>query len=121
MKNKCPKNVIMFSDPIYCQDFMVVVTPSHTKYRKIMKKMLNFDVEKDDSCSGCFQVIHNKTRGDLGIIWIPNKQTTLIHELFHATSWLMRNRDITLDSEGAEEAWAYHISYLYKEIKERLK
>jgi hypothetical protein len=118
---KRPKNVFFFTDPIYCQDFMVILSPSHNKYRKIIKKLLNLEVEIDDTCSGCFQALHDKNRGDLGIIWIPNKKNTLVHEIFHATSWVMRHRDIMLDAEGSEEAWAYYIAYLYNEIKEKLK
>lgn len=117
---KKPKNVFFITDPIFCQDFMIVYTKTHAKYRKILKQVLNIEIDKDDKCSGCFQTINNKKKGDLGIIWISNKQSNLIHEIFHAVSWIMRNRAIHLDSEGSEETWAYYISYLYREIKEKL-
>lgn len=121
MKKKLPKGVFFFQDPIYCQEFLVVITPTHAKFRKFIKEYLNYDIEKDDSCTGQFSGLSNdKYKRDLGIIWASDRKANLIHEIFHAVSYVMRNRDIALDSESSEETWAYYISYLYREIKERL-
>ena len=120
MKKKYPKNTFFITDPVYCQDFLVVLTSTHAKYTKIVKKLINLDVAKDDGMSGCFQALSSKKKGDLGIIWISNKSHSLIHEIFHATAWVLLNRDIKLDSEASEECWAYYISYLYREIRARL-
>lgn len=122
MKRKLPKGVIFFFDEVYGIEYMVIVTPKHSKFRRIMKEFLNIDIEKDeDDCGGQFHGVHNKKKGDLGIIWCINKNATLVHEIMHLVSWAMRNRDIMLDSESSEEAWAYYYAYIYRTIKERLK
>jgi hypothetical protein len=121
VKKKMPKGVFFFQDPIYCQEFLVIVTSTHAKFRKFVKEYLNYDIEKDDKCTGQFNGISNsKESRDVGIIWASNRKESLIHEIFHAVSYVMRNRDITLDSSSSEETWAYYISYLYREIQERL-
>ena len=121
-KKKLPKNVVFFFDEVYGIEYMIVVTPKHSKFRRIMKEYLNIDIEEDeDDLGGQFQGLHDKKKGDLGVIWCTNKKATLIHEIFHLVSWAMRSRDISLDSEAAEEAWAYYIAYIYREIHERLK
>jgi hypothetical protein len=118
---KLPKNCLVITDPIYCQDFVFVLNRSHNKFRDIMKKYLNIDIkEAEYNCSGEFYSFQNKDQCPLAVIWVSGKHT-IVHEIFHATAWLMRNRDITLDSEGAEESWAYHISFLYREIMDGLK
>jgi len=123
MKKKLPKNVIIFNDPVYCQDYIIVITPSHTKFRRIIKELIDYDIEKeeDTGVSGCFYGITHPKKGDLGILWTKNRQCTLIHEIFHLTSWTLRNRDICLDSESSEESWAYYLTYIYRTIKERLR
>jgi hypothetical protein len=120
-KKKMPKNMTMFRDEIYGIDYLIIITPKHEKFRKLMKEYLDIEIEKDDDdCGGQFQGFHNKEKGDLGVIWCVNKKYTLVHEIFHATSWAMRSRDITMDSEGSEESYAYYMAYLYREIKDRL-
>jgi len=122
MKRKLPKNVIVFIDEVYGIEYMIIITPVHSKFRRIMKEYLNITIEKDEvDCGGQFHGLHQKKKGDLSVIWCRNKKATLVHELLHATSWAMRNRDLTLDSESSEEAWCYYIAYLYRTIKDKLK
>lgn len=122
MSRKLPKNAIMFRDEIYGINYLIIITPKHSKFRAIIKSYLNVNIEKDeDDCGGQFHGLHDKYKGDLGIIWCVNKKATLIHEIFHACVYAMRNRDIFLDGESSEEAYAYYIAYLYNEIKEKLK
>jgi len=118
---KLPKGVCSLIDPIYCQEFLVIITPTYKKFKKLVKDVINYDIEEDDNgCTGQFTAINDKQKGSLGIIWASDKHSNLIHEIFHATSWVLRNRDLYLDSEGSDEAYAYYIAYLYREITERL-
>jgi hypothetical protein len=122
MNKKLPKGTILFGDPIYCQDYLIVVSPTHAKFRKIVKEIINYDIEKDeeDNTAGSFFGISNPKLGDLGILWTKNRQSVLVHEIFHLVAWTLRRRDICLDSESSEEAYAYYFGYIYREIKDRL-
>ena len=100
---------------------MIVITPTHAKFRKFIKEYLNYDIEKDDECTGQFQGLHHKNGNDLAIIWSSDRKSNLVHEIFHAVSYVLRNRDITLDNESSEEAYCYYFSYVYREIHERLR
>ena len=113
---KLPKNCVIVTDPIYCQDFVFVLCRSHSKFRDIMKKYVDIDIkEAEFDCSGEFYSFQNDARGALGVIWVSNR-CSIVHEVFHATAWLMRNRGINVDSGSSEESWAYHIAYLHREI-----
>ena len=118
MNKKLPKNAFIFSDTIYCQDFVFVLTRSHEKFRRIMDKYLSIDIKPTEAdCSGEFYGLQHKNKGTLGVIWVSDK-CSIVHEVFHATAWVMLNRGVNLDihAQGAEESWAYYIAYLYREI-----
>ena len=92
MKKKLPRNVIFFSDEIYGIEYLIVVSPSHSKFRKLMKEYLNIEIEKDEvDCGGQFHGLHDKKRGDLGgfpicIIGKPFRAPP------HPIEWLIDNR-----------------------------
>ena len=99
---------------------MIVFTPSHAKFREIVKQHLNHDIEKDEEATGQFYGLTRKQQS-IAIIWSSDKNTNLVHEIFHAVSWVLRNRGIALDGDGSEESWAYYLSYLWRTIKEKTR
>lgn len=45
--------------------------------------------------------------------------SVLVHEVFHAASFLLKSKGIELD-ESSEEAYAYLIEFIYYKIMEQL-
>ena len=122
MKKKVNKNVIWFFDEIYCQEYLVIFNPSHKKFCEIAKKETGFipeQVEDDSGISGEFHGLTNKN-GSLGLIWSSDKSSNLVHELMHACSWTLRNREIYLTPD-TDETYAYYYTYLYRTVMERIR
>jgi hypothetical protein len=115
------KNIIWFYDEIYRQEFLVIFTPTHRKFCELIKKETGICLEPEENeVTGCFHGMSNKKCGSLGLIWSSDKSLNLVHELMHACSWTLRNRDIYL-TEESEESYAYYYTYLYRTIKERIR
>lgn len=123
MKKKFNKNIIWFFDEVYAQEYLVIFAPTHRKFCELVKKEINFTPEdageKDDTVVGTFYGISNKS-GTLCIIWSSTKTYSLIHECFHACSWVLQNRDIILNPE-TEETYAYYYTFIYRMIMENVK
>jgi len=120
-KCKRNKNVIWFFDDIYRQEFMVIFAPNHNKFREILKKETNFEIEKceEDCVAGQFNELKSKN-GSLAVIWASDKNLVLMHEIFHACSCILQQRDIWLNPE-TEESYSYYYCYIMRSIQERLK
>ena len=123
---KCPKckknkNVMWFFDEIYRQEFMVIFAPNHKKFAQILKEETNFVVEpcEEDCVVGQFNELKSK-HGSLAVIWASDKNLVLLHEIFHACSSVLKDRDIWLNPE-TEETYAYYYCYIVRAIQERLR
>ena len=120
-KCKKNKNVWFFFDEIYRQEFLVIFAPNHNKFAQILKKETNYDVEpcEEDCVAGQFNELKSKN-GSLAVIWSSDKNLVLLHEVFHACSCILQQRDIWLNPE-TEETYAYYYCYIVRAIQERLR
>ena len=121
MKNVKNNNVIWFLDEIYHQDFMVVFAPTHDKFRGIVLDELGIEIEPEEADGQFYGMYCPHGQHSIAIIWSSNKGGNLIHECFHACSWVLRNRNINLLSDDADEAYAYYLTYIWQAIKDRMK
>lgn len=121
MKKTINKNIIWFSDDIYRQEFLIIFAPNHNKFAKILKEETGFTIEpcKEDCVAGQFNQLKGKC-GSLAVIWSNDKNLTLLHEIFHACSTVLKERDIWLNPE-TEETYAYYYIYLVRTIQEELR
>lgn len=73
---------------------------------------------------GVFWITYPDTGNVLLAIWVEdplNNLGTLSHEIFHLTSYILRDKRILLD-ENSEEAYAYLNGYLFNQVhKEYVK
>jgi hypothetical protein len=116
---KDKKNIIWFIDPVYRQEYVIFFAPTYKKFCEIVKKEINFSPhqeEGDENVIGEFNGLTNKG-GSLGVIWSSDKTVNLMHELFHACAWTLRNRDIYLTPDS-EETYAYYYTFLYRSVME---
>jgi len=120
MKKKSNKKILWFTDPVYCLDYCVVMVPTHKEFIQIAKKEVGFDVEPCPNISGEFHGLTNNKYPDLALVWTSDKDLNLTHELFHATTWVLRNRSIYLTAD-TEETFAYYLCYLIRTVKNFIK
>lgn len=123
---KITKNskVIWFLDKVYGQQFVIVLASTHAKFRATIKKELNVNIEEGEACepSGQFcEFSCPEHKMSVAVIWSSDEQRSLLHEIFHACSYVLRSRGIALDSEGSEEGWAYYLTYVWQTIKDKIK
>jgi len=123
---KCPKckknkNVMYFFDEVYRQEFLVIFASNHKKFAQILKKETGFVVEPcEEACVvGQFNQLKSK-HGSLAVIWASNKNLALLHEIYHACSSVLKEREIWLNPE-TEESYAYYYCYIVRAIQERLR
>lgn len=115
---------IWHRDTLYGQQFVVVLTKSYAKFREIIKKRLNIDMEEEKDCepSGQFREFTcPENNMSLGVIWSSDQEGALLHECLHACAYVLQKRGIWMDSEGSEETWAYYLSYLWQTIRHKAK
>ena len=123
---KCPpkyvskryKNIIHIHDPLLEQSYWVFIGIKKAllfkkEAEKLMPKGTVLDV--DEFQSGKFTVFDFGPKGTLGIIWGKDKEH-LIHELLHATIWIMGKRGIPINQEN-DEIMAYYQSFLLREVE----
>ena len=123
MGKKKNKNVIWVYNETYMQEYLVIFAPNYKKFCEITKSEIRFsprqeEGDEDGHVTGEFIGLVNE-HSSLGIIWASDKTVNLVHELFHACAWTLRNRDIEL-TQDTEETYAYYYAYLYRTIKEEL-
>ena len=117
------KNILVFFDEVYMQEFLVIFAPTHKQFCEIVKDRIGFE---PDSCedgnqpSGEFHGLTNKKMGSLAVIWSSDKDEALTHEIFHAVCYTLRNREIHLEDCSSEEAYAYYLTYLRRKIKREM-
>lgn len=111
------KNVIWFCDFVYSQEYCVIFAPTHEKFMELAEQETGFKVEACDFLAGEFHGLSTLKGGSLALIWSSDKASNLVHELFHACAWTLRNRGIHL-SEDTEESYAYYLTFLLRAVKE---
>ena len=107
-------------DPVFGQEYCVILVRTHREFVQIAKKETGFDVEPGERIAGELHGLHSDKNPDLALIWSSDKDTNLVHELLHATAWILRNRCIYLNEES-EETYAYYLTYLLRNIKKLVK
>jgi len=108
------KNILHIFCPVYTRNFYVIAGVPNSKFLKIAKKELGVDFNPSGS-DGKFYVI-KRSGQEVGVIWSEDKTIHLMHELLHATFWVMESAGIEL-TRASEEAFTYYQSYLYRLIK----
>lgn len=119
-KEKRDKRVFWFMDFVYNQEFCVIIVPTHKQFAKIAKDEIGFEVEPCDFLAGEFHGLTNENHPSLALVWSSDKDINLTHELFHACAWTLRTRGLTLSQES-EEAYAYYLTYLFRQVRENIK
>lgn len=113
-------NILHIYDFTYRQNYYYIPARSHKEYQSICLKELKCKIEdKTETKSGGFNVLVHKTKTDVCYIWAVDKKD-IVHECFHAISYVLRNRGIPLNDD-TEEAFAYAIGFLTEQIFEGIK
>lgn len=108
--------------PLEIFNSQVVVLIGHTQNEVLDWIKKNIDKPEHKSLAlEAMTNIPNNVRGRTvllsgggSIIWIiEQKNSTIVHELFHSTYHILKNREIPL-SEDTEEVYAYLLEYLTK-------
>ena len=106
------------------KDFIAQI---NKKFQEDLEKMI------EDGRSGCYVSFKmnkkNKERITDRVLWIETyNEEIIIHEAFHFVAELMAYKNIHLIEttnymyhHSSEEAWAYLLEYLFKEIKKKLR
>lgn len=118
-------NILHIYDWTYRQNYYYIPAKTHKEYIEICRKELKNNIlPKDKETGGGFNVFNygNKEHTEVCYIWACNKRN-LVHECFHAISYVLRSRGIKL-TDDSDEAFAYALGFLVDEIlknKRRLK
>lgn len=103
-------------DPIFKQNYYFINCKTHKKYREIVKKELQLEIEeKKYPTDGGFQLIE-KQGNPIALFWgDKNKPEIIAHECLHAISEVMRDKQIPLTYD-TEEVYCYLLQWLMREI-----
>ena len=110
------KTHFFFTDWVYSQDYLVIIGGTNKNFVQTVKKETGLELEENESAAGQFHGC-DCPKGSLGIIWTRDLSDTLVHEATHAASWCLQCRGILPDSQSGEEAWAYYLTFLVRNIK----
>jgi len=114
ISKQCGK-VLHIYDPVYQQNYYYFNCRTHKEYVKLLKSKFNIDREPNEDIGGNCS-IHEHRGIFIVFIWTIRRGPDIIaHEVLHAVSWILRNRDIPL-KDDTEEAYAYLTQFLMKEI-----
>lgn len=109
--------IFILEDPIYNSGIMVQFGGDINDLLKEYAKKLKQDVpKKEDNWRGLGNfTAYEHHKG--GALWIKNRKdhSTISHECLHATFHVMTRMGMPL-VEASEEAWAYYLGWLVKEI-----
>jgi hypothetical protein len=113
-------------DPIYRVNVALLNCPAE-QAKSRLARVLPEDTarEFDDAlsdlvCDGRFVVAKHPTTGLIVVIWTkPDADAAVVaHEAFHATCEVMRQKGLSL-KRSSEEAYAYWLEWLMREISSR--
>ena len=121
-------DILHIFDPIYRQNYYFIPAENKQQFINICKKELKMEIpkeeddgdksggfkiiEKDHKCYKCGKNIMETTK--ICVLW-ANTPKNIIHESFHAISWTLRKRGISLTDES-DEAFAYLLAFLTEQI-----
>jgi hypothetical protein len=108
--------------PLEIFNSQVVVLVGHTQYEVL--EWIKKNIEKPEHKSLALEAMKDVSithrgrtillSGGGSIVWIiEQKNSTIVHELFHSTCHILKNRETPL-SEDTEEVYAYLLEYLTK-------
>lgn len=120
MSNYIPKFNHIWNDTYRFNIYWIVCSPE--KFRKRYK--LEFGEEFQGELHGGKQIIAKKDSYEIIVVWVNPKGhilSVIVHEIFHAVVWAMRNRLIYLDNESCEEAYAYLLESITRKVFEKMK
>lgn len=116
-----PKFNHIWNDTYRINIYWIVCTPE--KFRKRYK--LEFREEFQGELRGGKQVVAYKDGvHEIIVVWVNPKGhvlSVIVHELFHAVVWAMRNRLIYLDNESCEETYAYLLESLTRKVFDKIR
>jgi hypothetical protein len=114
------KNILHIWDPLYQQNYYFFYVKTSKEYADICKRRLNWDVESGkEEISGGFNVYRGKRNLRICCIWGFTRRS-IIHEGFHAISYVLRDRGVDL-TDSSDDAFAYALTFLTEEIFKNLK
>lgn len=123
--SKTPKNIKPFTvnHGTYPFDIMVFIDQSDEVVYKELNKYIDLTEEDKEilKCEGNGRTVMLEG-GQTVMRIVQGKQfhETIAHEIFHCVDFLFRKIGIQL-SENSDEAYAYQIEYLTKQLYEKIK
>lgn len=116
-----------FNDSTYNTDFILMWGGTAAQLNKAVVKKYDktFDMADTDYLARCFEFV--RSRRHTIVIMLTNWRgsrdavgvSSLAHEIFHATEYVMKYRDIP-HSEDTSEAWAYYFDSIFQRCLEIL-
>lgn len=87
------------------------------EYVKLVMKMFNREApRKPGHTAGTFEVYFIGCN-PVGVIWLRTRKiSTMAHECFHATHWILDRSGVAL-SDDSEEVYAYHQEFLINKMR----
>jgi hypothetical protein len=117
-------------EPVYRQNFWLIVGATDDQVCSWAKKELNVDLQKSEKLGWGYTIPFYKEKDGLNGCaiclpeWMPNPQmiSTIAHEAVHAADFTLGDTcDVARgDSFGKNEAYAYYVGYITKKILEEL-
>jgi hypothetical protein len=113
-------NILHIYDWTYRQNYYYVRAKTHKEYIDICKRELNCNIGiKEKETGGGFNVFEHHDKTEVCYIW-ANAKRDLVHECFHAVSYVLRSRGIPLNDD-TDEAFAYSLGFLVDEILKNIR
>lgn len=110
-----------FRDALYPMDYILLMSTPAEAERFLAKEF--GQPPRSEWYQGATLFVETATRRAVVLWFRPDTMTvspsTLAHECFHATSRTLRFMGLELD-DGSEEAFAYHLTWLYEQVWTRL-
>lgn len=100
--------------------YWVICAPD--KFRRLYKS--EFKEEFSGELKGGKQCVATKKGKEIVVVWINSEcdiLSVVVHEMFHAVIYIMRSRAVYLDNESCEEAYAYLLESVLKNVFNKLR
>lgn len=90
-------------------------------YEALNKKGFKLKEDKDFFGLTGFAQVSKRTKFYIAVLNDKDRDSTLVHELFHLTQDILETVGVEFEARGQNESFAYLIEYLYKETINKLK
>ena len=111
----------------YPTQVMFTANIERSRYIKYVQKKYGIELDIPHGVIGSVTTMQNKTNGSRGLlVWVqrfdgtPETHGTLSHELWHATTQMMRDAGVKL-CDDSEEAYAYLFGHLHRQSLRKLE